>query len=179
VDISTLAQEVIAQLPVLERAAPVHWDVQPGLVAWASPAQLRIVLQNLLGNAAKFTRHVERPVVRFSGVRDDDGQLLLTVADNGAGFSPEQARKLFRPFQRLHRHEEFNGTGIGLTIVQRIVQRHGGQISALGQPGQGAVFEFTLGQRESQRPDLALAAGEPITVPGALASPGRAVQTPL
>jgi PAS domain S-box-containing protein len=150
-DLSALAHEVIDGLPSIERVGPVHWEVQGGRVVWASQAQLRIVLQNLLGNAAKFTRHVERPVVRFSGVRDDDGQLLLTVADNGAGFSPEQARKLFQPFQRLHRHEEFTGTGIGLTIVQRIVQRHGGSISAHGQPGAGASFEFSLGRQEASR----------------------------
>jgi PAS domain S-box-containing protein len=179
VDISALAHEVIGQLPALERAAPLHWDIQPGLVAWASPAQLRIVLQNLLSNAAKFTRRTPRPKVSISGHRDDDGQLLLRIADNGAGFDADQAQRLFRPFQRLHRQDEFHGTGIGLTIVQRIVQRHGGQISAMGQAGQGAVFEFTLGQRESMRPDPAAAAGEPITVPGALASPGRALQTPL
>ncbi|HSW22779.1 MAG TPA: ATP-binding protein, partial [Burkholderiaceae bacterium] len=122
---------------------------------------LRIVLQNLLGNAAKFTRQVAQPSVRFSGERDDDGQLLLTLADNGAGFGPEQARKLFQPFQRLHRHEEFHGTGIGLTIVQRIVQRHGGSITASGQPGVGASFKFSLGQREAARP-------EAVTVPDRL-----------
>ena len=132
-----------------------------GLVVWASPPQLRIVLQNLLGNAAKFTRRTLQPEVRLSGVRDAEGQLTITIADNGAGFGPEQARRLFQPFQRLHRHDEFDGTGIGLTIVQRIVQRHGGSISARGEPGVGATFEFTLGQRESSRP-------EPITVPDRL-----------
>lgn len=151
VDLSQLALDVVAGLPTIERAAPVQWDIQPDLVVWASAVQLRIVIQNLLGNAAKFTRRVARPVVRLSGQRDADGQLLLTVADNGAGFGPEQARRLFQPFQRLHRHEEFQGTGIGLTIVQRIVQRHGGSISARGEPGEGAVFVFSLGQRETAR----------------------------
>lgn len=151
VDLSALAHEVIDSLPSFERAAPLQWDIQQGMVVWASQPQLRIVLQNLLGNAAKFTRHVAEPRVRLSGQRDDDGQMLLTVTDNGAGFGPEQARKLFQPFQRLHRNEEFNGTGIGLTIVQRIVQRHGGTISATGQPGAGASFEFSLGRREANR----------------------------
>lgn len=155
VDLSALAFEVIAGLPAIERAAPIHWDIQPELVAWASPVQLRIVLQNLFGNAAKFTRQVPHPVVQFSGQRDDDGQLLLCIADNGAGFKPEQAQRLFQPFQRLHRQEEFHGTGIGLTIVQRIVQRHGGQIAAYGEPGHGARFEFTLGQRDGVRPEAA------------------------
>ncbi|NRF70321.1 PAS domain S-box protein [Aquincola sp. S2] len=155
VDLSALALEVIAQLPVLERAAPVDWQIEPALVVWASPQQLRIVLQNLLGNAAKFTRRVPRPRIAFSGQRDAEGQLLLRIEDNGAGFEPELVGRLFQPFQRLHRNDDFHGNGIGLTIVQRIVQRHGGTISASGAPGVGAVFEFTLGQREAVRPDTA------------------------
>jgi len=151
VDLSALAFEVAAGLPAIERAGPIEWDIQPGLVVWASPPQLRIVMQNLLGNAAKFTRQVARPHISLSGERDEQGQMLVTVADNGAGFGPEQARRLFQPFQRLHRHEEFSGTGIGLTIVQRIVQRHGGSITARGEPGEGAVFSFSLGQREAAR----------------------------
>jgi signal transduction histidine kinase len=125
----------------------VAWDIQPGLEAWVSPPQMRIVLANLLGNAAKFTRRTERPVVGFTGVADDDGMVTLKVADNGAGFDDSRAERLFQPFQRLHRQDEYQGTGIGLTIVQRIIQRHGGQISASGIPGRGATFEFTLGQR--------------------------------
>lgn len=150
VDLSELAEQVIAGLPAIDRVAPVRWQVQPGLSAWASPPQLRIVLQNLLGNAAKFTRRVAQPLVQFNGQRDGDGQLVLRVIDNGAGFDDSRAERLFQPFQRLHRHEDFQGTGIGLTIVQRIVQRHGGSISASGSPGRGASFEFTLGQREAR-----------------------------
>jgi PAS domain S-box-containing protein len=167
VDLSALAQEVIEQLPVLDRMAPVDWQVQPGLVVWASPQQLRIVLQNLFGNAAKFTRRVPTPRIAFGGERDAEGQLLLRIVDNGAGFEPELASRLFQPFQRLHRDDEFHGTGIGLTIVQRIVQRHGGTISASGAPGRGAVFEFTLGQREAGRPgDVAVPAqGDAAVVP--------------
>ncbi|MBI5256469.1 MAG: PAS domain S-box protein [Burkholderiales bacterium] len=169
-DLSALAEEVIAGLPVLERAAPVQWQVQPGLSAHASPPQLRIVLQNLLGNAAKFTRHVPRPLVRLVGERDAEGRLLLTVADNGAGFDAEQSERLFQPFQRLHSEQEFGGTGIGLTIVQRIVQRHGGRIRASGAPGQGASFSFSLGPHALLGADEA----EQPTEPGALA-PQRGV----
>ncbi len=147
VDLSALAEAVIAALPAVERVAPVQWSVQPGLLVWASAAQLRIVLHNLLGNAAKFTRRVASPRVQFAGQSDGDGQLVLRVVDNGAGFDARHAERLFQPFQRLHRQDDFQGTGIGLTIVQRIVQRHGGSISASGAPGQGASFEFSLGQR--------------------------------
>jgi len=90
--------------------------------------------------------------VLLTGTRDAEGQLTLRVVDNGAGFDDSQAERLFQPFQRLHRQDDFQGTGIGLTIVQRIVQRHGGRISALGSPGRGASFEFTLNQREAARP---------------------------
>ncbi|WP_088286088.1 ATP-binding protein [Ideonella sp. A 288] len=147
VDVSALTQRVIGELPPIERVAPVQWQVQPGLVAWASASQLRIVLHNLLGNAAKFTRHTERPWVRVDGGRDAAGLLTLAVEDNGAGFDEDLAERLFKPFQRLHRQDEYHGTGLGLTIVQRIVQRHGGRISATGRPGRGARFEFTLSQR--------------------------------
>jgi signal transduction histidine kinase len=108
---------------------------------------MRIVLFNLLGNAAKFTRRTDRPVIGLTGVEDDHGMLTVKVSDNGAGFDNSRAERLFQPFQRLHRLDEYQGTGIGLTIVQRIVQRHGGRIGASGSPGRGASFEFTLGQR--------------------------------
>lgn len=147
VDLSALAHEVIGELPFIERNAPVAWDIQPGLEAWVSPPQMRIVLTNLLGNAAKFTRRTDRPVVGFTGAIDTEGLVTLKVADNGAGFDDSRAERLFQPFQRLHRQDEYQGTGIGLTIVQRIIQRHGGHISASGIPGRGATFEFTLGQR--------------------------------
>ncbi|MBI3367264.1 MAG: PAS domain S-box protein [Burkholderiales bacterium] len=151
VDLSALAAEVIATLPPIERAAPVHWEVQPELSAWASAGQMRIVLHNLLGNAAKFTRRVAHPMVQLMGHRDENDQLVLRVVDNGAGFDETRAERLFQPFQRLHRQDDYQGTGIGLTIVQRIVQRHGGTVSASGSPGKGAVFEFNLGQREAPR----------------------------
>jgi signal transduction histidine kinase len=138
---------VIAELPAIDRVAPVLWDIQPGLTAWASATQMRIVLQQLLGNAAKFTRRAERPVVSFTGAHDTEGLLTLKLGDNGVGFDDSRAERLFQPFQRLHRPEDYQGTGIGLAIVQRIVQRHGGSISASGSPGRGATFEFTLGQR--------------------------------
>ena len=143
-DISQMAVQVMAELPPLERRASVQWHVEPGLQAYGAAAALRIVLANLLGNAAKFTRQTAAPQVHIAGRIDADGRLRLSVQDNGAGFEPTQAGRLFQPFQRLHTGDDFHGTGIGLTIVQRIVERHGGTVAARGEPGRGACFEFTL-----------------------------------
>jgi PAS domain S-box-containing protein len=143
-DLSGLARDVIGQLPEVPRDAPVAWDVEPGIhVRGAAPA-LRIVLQNLLGNAAKFTRRVPAPRVRITSLRPDDSTVRVIVRDNGAGFPADQAERLFRPFGRLHGEEDYQGTGIGLTIVQRIVERHGGEVSATGELGLGASFVLTL-----------------------------------
>jgi PAS domain S-box-containing protein len=143
-DLSGLARDVIGQLPEVPRDAPVAWQVEPAIqVRGAAPA-LRIVLQNLLGNAAKFTRRVPAPCVRITAECPDDRTVRVRVSDNGAGFPADQAERLFRPFGRLHGEEDYQGTGIGLTIVQRIVERHGGAVSASGEPGQGACFTLTL-----------------------------------
>jgi PAS domain S-box-containing protein len=144
VDISAMATGIAAQLPPQPRQAPVDWRIDPGLTASATPSAVRIVLGNLLGNAAKFTRHSPHPCVRLSGGIDVDGRLRLRVQDNGAGFDMARSDRLFKPFARLHTDDDFPGTGIGLTIVQRIVERHGGRIDAHGVPGEGAWFEFTL-----------------------------------
>jgi PAS domain S-box-containing protein len=138
VDLSALAESVIAELPWLERAAPVQWHVEPGLVAHCSAPLARVVLTNLLGNAAKFTRDVAAPQVDFE--RDPQHEGAFVVQDNGAGFDAARADALFQPFVRLHRSDQFAGTGLGLSIVRRIVERHGGSISAHGEPGKGARF---------------------------------------
>jgi PAS domain S-box-containing protein len=141
VDLSALADSVIADLPWLERKAPVQWSVEPGLTAHCSAALARVVLTNLLGNAAKFTRDVPAPAVHF-GRDEDGGEGALAVRDNGAGFDAGRAATLFQPFVRLHRSEQFHGTGLGLSIVRRILERHGGGIAARGESGHGASFHF-------------------------------------
>ena len=157
-DLSALAQQVADELPPLQRAAPLRWDIQCDMQAAANPAALQIVLANLMGNAAKFTR--DNPLARARiGLRDEGaGMLRISVQDNGVGFDPARAGQLFRPFSRLHARDDYAGSGIGLSIVQRIVERHGGTVTATGEPGRGACFEFTLAS-------AALPARAPIEAP--------------
>jgi light-regulated signal transduction histidine kinase (bacteriophytochrome) len=104
---------------------------------------LRQVVVNLLSNAFKFTRHRENALVEIGG-RVEEQERIYSVRDNGAGFDMQYARRLFGVFQRLHSADEFEGTGVGLSIVQRIIVRHGGRIWAEGAVNQGATFHFAL-----------------------------------
>ena len=142
VQVDVLAREVFEELSQgVANAAELRLSACPP--ADADPVLLRVVLQNLIGNALKYSRNRERPVVEVgSALRD--GRAAWFVADNGAGFDPKYADKLFQPFGRLHSPREFEGTGVGLAAVHRILERHGGRIWADAQPGQGAKFWFTL-----------------------------------
>ncbi|HSW27702.1 MAG TPA: ATP-binding protein, partial [Burkholderiaceae bacterium] len=111
-----------------------------------------VVITNLVDNAWKYTAKTAEPRIRFWAERTDDGQTWYCLADNGAGFNPAHASQLFQPFKRLHRQDEFVGIGIGLATVQRIVQRHGGEIRADGEPGRGVTFRFTLQAVASDSP---------------------------
>jgi PAS domain S-box-containing protein len=143
IEISTLAREIVADLSSVETDRRVEVEIEDGLVAEADRGLVQSVLQNLLGNAFKFTTKTEPARVRFGAI-EQDGVIVYYVADNGAGFDMAHARSLFRPFQRLHRESEFPGTGIGLATVVRAVHRHGGVIWAQGAVSQGATFCFTL-----------------------------------
>ena len=122
---------------------PASFSVQDGLSAQGDPVLLRAVLENLLGNAWKFTGKTASPRVEVAR-EDREGDAVFVVRDNGAGFDPAYASRLFGVFQRLHTAAEFEGTGIGLATVHRIVRRHGGRVWAEGAPGRGASFHFTL-----------------------------------
>ncbi|MBL8381980.1 MAG: PAS domain-containing protein [Burkholderiales bacterium] len=139
VDASAMAAGLLTELQRQEAGRGVEWRVQPGVRCVADPGLLRAVLENLLGNAWKYTRKAARPVVEFGAVRDAHGTEIF-VRDNGAGFEMAYVDKLFEPFQRLHTLAEFEGTGIGLATVARIALRHGGRVRAVGAPGQGATF---------------------------------------
>ena len=140
VDLSAVAREVVNDLRNGDPGREVAVDIQPGLRVHGDPALLRNLMENLLGNAWKFTRGVAG--ARIEVGRSGSGE--FHVRDNGAGFDPEYASKLFRPFQRLHSEQEYAGHGIGLASVKRIVERHGGSIRAEGRPGHGATFRFFL-----------------------------------
>jgi signal transduction histidine kinase len=143
VDLSDLARRVAEDLRRAQPDRPVDVSITNGIVAQGDGRLLRIVLENLLGNAWKFTRH--RPGARIEfGVRQDNGTREFFVRDNGAGFDMAYAQKLFGAFQRLHSAQEFEGTGIGLATVARVVRRHGGDVRAEGAVDQGATFYFTL-----------------------------------
>lgn len=145
VDLSAMAGEVIAELRTLEPQRRVSVTIVAGLTAEGDPALLRAVLQNLLGNAWKFTRHTPEARIEFTTEpQPAGGPTVFVVRDNGAGFDIAFARKLFIAFQRMHTQSEFEGTGVGLATVQRIVQRHGGRVWAEAAVGQGATFRFTL-----------------------------------
>lgn len=153
VDLSRLATEVIGELRQAEPGRMVETVVEPGIEACGDPALLRNLLQNLIGNAWKFT--AGRPHARIEFGRDPEaqpapGMVALRVRDNGAGFEPAYASKLFRPFQRLHGSDEFEGHGIGLATVKRIIDRHGGSITAEAAVGQGATFRFVLPERHHE-----------------------------
>lgn len=151
VDLSGLAELVAQELQQNNPQRQVEMVIQPKVTADGDPRLLRVVLENLLGNAWKFTGRQERGRIEFGMERNRSiaenvppVELVYYVRDNGAGFDPAYAEKLFGVFQRLHRVDEFPGTGIGLATVQRIIHRHGGQVWADGEVGKGATFFFTL-----------------------------------
>jgi light-regulated signal transduction histidine kinase (bacteriophytochrome) len=129
----------------------VRWEVGPLGRVYADPFMLRLVIENLLSNAVKYTRGKPEAVIEVGRLPPQDGEAVFFVRDNGAGFDMAYVDKLFGVFQRLHRVEEFEGTGIGLANVRRIVERHGGRAWAEGKLGEGATFTFTLPLREEAR----------------------------
>ncbi|MCD9026870.1 CHASE domain-containing protein [Luteimonas sp. BDR2-5] len=144
-DISALAEEVVGELRQDAPGREVEVVIAPGLTADGDAALVRNLLQNLIGNAWKFTSGTADARIELGCEAGADGAPVFFVRDNGAGFNADYAGKLFRPFQRLHREDEYKGHGVGLASVKRIVERHGGRIWADGRPGEGAVFRFTLG----------------------------------
>ncbi len=147
-DLSLVAGEVAAALAQAHPGRRLEFAIQPGVRLDADVRLLRIVLENLLGNAVKFSARRDLARIEF-GVRGPPGAPELFVADNGAGFDMAYAGKLFNPFQRLHQASDFPGTGVGLAIVQRIIHRHGGRVWAEAAVDAGATISFTLPQAGS------------------------------
>lgn len=146
VNLSSMATEVLEELRKNDAGRKVEWHIQPGLEAEADARLLKVVLDNLLGNAWKYTARQPEARIEFGQVENGnvEGIKEFFVRDNGAGFDMAYADKLFGAFQRLHAASEFPGTGVGLATVQRIIHRHGGRVRGEGKPGQGATFYFSL-----------------------------------
>ena len=142
IDVSRMVVNIVNELQSRDPDRLVETDILDGVHATADPRLLRIALENLLGNAWKFTRDSEVPHIEF-GVVDLNAPRFF-VRDNGAGFDAQHAKDMFVPFRRLHSSAEFPGSGIGLSIVHRIIRRHGGDIEAEGTPGSGATFYFSI-----------------------------------
>jgi light-regulated signal transduction histidine kinase (bacteriophytochrome) len=143
VDLSALTLTVATELKMMQPERAVEFVITPGLEATADARLMRVVLENLLGNAWKFTSSHRSAKIEV-GKAQHNGTPAFFVRDDGVGFDPAHADRLFGAFQRLHSTSEFPGTGVGLATVQRIVQRHGGQIWAQGAIEKGATFYFTL-----------------------------------
>lgn len=160
IDLSAMAAEIVSGLREGEPARDVQVDIELGLVARGDPGLLRIALENLLGNAWKYTGQCADARIELRAERGagEDGPVYL-IRDNGAGFDMALAVHLFEPFRRMHKSTDFQGTGIGLSIVRRVVEQHGGRIWAESAEHQGACFRFTLGAAPAVAGDPADRAG--------------------
>jgi PAS domain S-box-containing protein len=149
VDLAELARTILAAHALAYPERTVQWRIGSGLHAHADPGLVRVALENLLANAWKFTGNRADAVIEVAS-RDEAGETVYTVRDNGAGFDLGEGEKLFMPFQRLRSSGDFPGSGVGLATVKRIVQRHGGRVWAEARPGEGAAFHFTLQPRDGE-----------------------------
>jgi signal transduction histidine kinase/CheY-like chemotaxis protein len=144
VNLSAMAQDILSDMHAQDSARTMDWALQPDVQAWGDPSLLRILLENLLNNAWKYTGGRERPHIEFGVRQDTEERNVYYIGDNGVGFDMCDASRLFAPFQRLHQASEFAGTGVGLATVQRVIAKHGGRIWAESAPDRGARFYFTL-----------------------------------
>lgn len=148
VDLSVMTQAIVNKLRDYQPEREIKVDIAPGIHGWGDPHLIDIMLDNLIGNAWKYTGKSADARIEF-GVTDSDGKPVYYVRDNGVGFDMQYADKLFGSFQRLHKDDDFEGTGIGLATVARIIRRHGGQVWAESETGKGATFYFTLNEENT------------------------------
>ncbi len=142
-DLSAIARSVLADLGREEAGRDISVDIKQTPPVYGDPTLLRDVMQNLLHNAWKYSAKTQAPLIEFSAAKER-GETVYRIRDNGVGFDMDSAGKLFDPFERLHPPSEFEGTGIGLATVRRIIQLHGGRVWAEGSAGHGATFRFTV-----------------------------------
>ncbi len=150
--LNTIVKEVLAILQADMAGRQLEWRIADLPAVECDPTLLRLVFQNLISNAIKYSRS-RTPAVIEVGRRAVDGHEAIFVRDNGVGFNMKYAGKLFGVFQRLHRAEDFEGTGVGLATVQRIIRKHQGRVWAEAEPDRGATFYFTLGGMQSGAAD--------------------------
>jgi hypothetical protein len=144
-DLSHLAKEIIDRLRSMHPARVVSVRIERDVFVDADRGLMTVLMENLLSNAWKYTSHKEEASIEFRTVCGDDSRRIFQVIDNGAGFDQRYAKRLFEPFQRLHRQQEFSGTGVGLATVQRIVRRHDGEVwGESAGADMGSTFSFTL-----------------------------------
>ena len=148
VNLSSLAADTVEQLREKDPERQVSVEIQSDVTVQGDRRLLRVVLENLLDNAWKYSRKADKPMIAF-GATQDAGGTVFFVRDNGVGFDMANVSRLFTPFNRLHKAEEFEGSGIGLATVQRILARHGGRVWATAAPGRGATFHFTCWEGKS------------------------------
>lgn len=141
--LSIMAEQILETMAKASPERDVHWEIEPDLIVQGDRIMLEVVMHNLLSNAWKYTNGRSEAFIDVFSREDEQGRAIC-ITDNGAGFEPSHADKLFQPFQRLHRQEEFPGVGIGLATVLRIIHRHGGTIEGRGEKGRGATFCFRL-----------------------------------
>jgi PAS domain S-box-containing protein len=147
VDMGAVAESMFNEIATEEEKQNFKVSVEKGPIVKCDPSLIKQVWQNLIGNALKYSSRSDIKKIEI-GHRMEDGEVIFYIQDQGAGFNPEYKHKLFGVFQRLHRNDEFEGTGVGLAIIQRIIQRHGGRVWAEGEVDRGAIFSFSLPAQE-------------------------------
>lgn len=150
VDFDPMVRQIVQEFQAEAGTRPIEWQLSPLPAVQGDELMLRQVWVNLIGNAFKYSRHQENPRIEILQ-ESRNGEHIFSVRDNGVGFDMRYAEKLFNIFQRLHSGTEFEGTGVGLALVRRIVERHGGRVWAESTPGNGAVFSFSLPREHGSR----------------------------
>ena len=144
-NLSSMAEDILNNLQHYNADRKISIVIKPKLMANADHRLIHVLLENLIGNAWKYTAKTDNASITFDVTTDENGKPVFCLRDNGAGFDMEYAEKLFTAFKRLHSEKEFEGTGIGLATAQRIINRHSGRIWAESEPGKGATFFFSVG----------------------------------
>ncbi|MBK6606279.1 MAG: GHKL domain-containing protein [Leptospiraceae bacterium] len=143
INLTSLCKEIVNEINQSNSSNDLELNLQTGMSIYADPDLMRIVMNNLLDNAIKFTKHRQYAKIEV-GCFTKDGRVIVFVRDNGAGFNMQYAERLFEPFQRFHSSDEFEGAGIGLAFVSRIIDKHNGQIWAESEEGKGSTFYFVV-----------------------------------